>query len=50
MFNDINEEDTSFVDCKHKHMIKLGAPPDKVRVLKRLLPIEFHGFTSRIDF
>ena len=39
----INEQDTSFVDCKHKHMMKSGAPPDKFRVL------EFHGFTSRID-
>ena len=26
------------------------APPDKVRALHCLLPIEFHGFTSRIDF
>ena len=31
-------------------MMKSGAPPDKVGVLSRLLPIEFHGFTSRIDF
>ena len=31
-------------------MMKSGAPPDKVRVLHCLLPIEFHGFTSRIDF
>ena len=48
--SDINEQDTSFFDCKHKHMIKSGALPDKVKVLYRLLPIEFHGFTSRIDF
>ena len=40
ILNDINEQDTSFLDCKHKHMIKSGAPPDKVRV---------HGFTSRIN-
>ena len=46
--NDINEQDTSFLDCKH--MMKHGTPPDKVGVLHRLLPIEFHGFTSRIDF
>ena len=38
-----------FFDCKHKHMMKSGAPPDKVGVLYRLLLIEFHGFTSRID-
>ena len=33
----------------NKHMMKRGAPPDKVGVLHRLLPIEFHGFTGRID-
>ena len=49
ILNDINEQDTSFLDCKHKHMMK-RAPPDKVGVLYRLLPIEFHGFTSKIDF
>ena len=32
ILNDINEQDTSFLDCKHKHMIKCGAPPDKFRV------------------
>ena len=32
IFNDINEQDTSFLDCKHKHMMKCGAPPDKFRV------------------
>ena len=31
-------------------MMKTGAPPDKIGVLHRLLPMEFHGFTSRIDF
>ena len=53
ILNDINEQDTSFLDCKHKRIInnKSGAPPDKFRVLPRLLlPIEFDGFTSRIDF
>ena len=50
MLNDTNEQDTSFFDCKHKHMMKSGAPPDKVSVLHRLLPIEFHGFTRRINF
>ena len=48
--NDINEPDISFLDCKHKHMMKSGAPPNKVPILHRLLPIEFHGFNSRIDF
>ena len=46
ILNDISEQDTSFLDCKHKHVTKSGAPPDKVRVLYRLLPIEFYG----IDF
>ena len=41
---------TSFLDGKHKHMMKSGAPPDKVGVLYRLLPIDLHSFTSRIDF
>ena len=46
---DINEQESSFLDCKHKHMMKSGAPPDKVGVLYHLLPTEFHGLTSRID-
>ena len=50
IFNDITGKDTSLLDCKHKHMMKSGAPPDKVRVLHCLLPIEFNGFTRRIDF
>ena len=39
--NDINEQDTSFLDCKHKHMMKSRAPPDKFGVL-------YHIFTYRI--
>ena len=42
ILKDINEQDTSFLDCKHKHMMKVG-------VLHCLSPIEFHGFTSRSD-
>ena len=34
--------------CNHKHMMKRGAPPDKFEVLHHLLPIEFHGFISRM--
>ena len=30
ILNDINEQDKSFLDCKHKHMMKSGAPPDIV--------------------
>ena len=48
ILNDINEQDTSFLDCKHKHMMKCGAPPHKCTV-HVCLPIEFHGFTSRIN-
>ena len=29
ILDDINEQDTSFLDCKHKHMMKSGAPHDK---------------------
>ena len=32
IFNDINEQDTSFLDCKHKRMMKCGAPPNKFGV------------------
>ena len=50
IFNNITEQDTSLLDCKHKHMMKRGAPLYKVGVLYRLLPIEFHDFTNKIDF
>ena len=50
ILDDINEQDTFFLNCKHKHMTKSRAPPDKFRVPHHLLPIKFHGFTSRIDF
>ena len=52
ILDDINEQDTSFLECKYKHMMKSGAPPNKVGVLYCLLPrsIEFHCFTSRIHF
>ena len=49
ILDDTNEQDTSFVDCKHKHMMKSGAPPDKFGVLFRMFTIEFHRFTSRIN-
>ena len=32
ILNDINNQDTSFLDCKHRHMMKCGAPPDKFGV------------------
>ena len=37
ILDDINEQDTSFLDCKHKHMMKSRAPPDKFRVLYCML-------------
>ena len=49
ILHDINEQDTSFVDCKHKHMMKSGARPDKFIVHYVWLPIEFHGFSSGIN-
>ena len=38
-----------FSDCKYKHMLENGAPPDKFDVLYRVLHIEFHCFNSSID-
>ena len=47
ILNDINGQDTSFLDCKHKHMMKCGAPPDRPCTV--CLPTEFHDFTSRFN-
>ena len=41
ILDDINEEDPSFLDCKHKHMMKSGAPRDKFGFL-------YHMVTYRI--
>ena len=49
MPNDINEQDTSFLDCKHKHMMKSGAPPDKFGVLYCMFTYKIPWFQSRID-
>ena len=49
IINNINERDSSSLDCKHKHMLENGAPPDKCGVLYRVLPIEFHSFNTRIN-
>ena len=43
ILDDINEQRTSFLDCKHKHMMKHGAPSDKFRVL-------YHMVTYRIPW
>ena len=49
VYSTISINKTHF-DCKHKHMMKSGAPPEIVEGLHRLLPIEFHDFTSIIDY
>ena len=43
ILDDINEQVTSFLDCKDKHMMKSGAPPDKFGVL-------YHMVTYRIPW
>ena len=48
ILNYINEQDTFIRDCKRNHMQKSGAPPDKVRGLYRLLPIEFGSWSYLI--
>ena len=40
ILNNINEQDKSILDCKHKHRMKSGSPPNKDGVLYHLLPIK----------
>ena len=47
MLDDINEQDTSFVDCKHKHMMKSGAPPDQFGVLYRMVTYKIPWFQKK---
>ena len=49
ILDDTNEQDTSFLDCKHKHLMKSGAPLTNSESCTLRLPIEFHGFTSKIN-
>ena len=49
ILNDINEQDTSFLDCKHKHMMNAELHLTNSESCTVWLPIEFHGFTSRIN-
>ena len=44
ILNNINEQDTSFLDCKHKHMMKRGAPPDKFGVLYSMVTYRISWF------
>ena len=50
MLDDINEQDTSFVDCKHKHMMKSGAPPDKFGVPYRMVTYRIPCFYKQNKF
>ena len=47
ILDDISEQDKSFLDCQHKHKMKCGAPPDKFRVLYRMVTYRIPWFTSR---
>ena len=37
---------TSFLDCKHKHMMKSGAPPDRFIVLYRMVTYRIPWFAQ----
>ena len=45
VLNAINEQGTSFLYCKHKHMMKSGDPPDKVGIT--VCYLEFYGMVSQ---
>ena len=47
--DDLKEQDTSFFDCQHKHMMKSGAPPDKFGVLYRMVTYRIPWFHSKIN-
>ena len=44
ILDDINEQDTYFLGCKHKHMMKSGAPPYKFGVLYRMVTYRIPWF------
>ena len=50
VLDDINEQGTSFLDCKHKHMMKGGAPPDKFEVLYRMVTYRIPWFHKQNYF
>ena len=47
ILDNINEQDPSFLDCKHKHMMKSGAPPDKFGVLYHM--VTYRNPWSKMD-
>ena len=50
ILNGINEQETYFLDCKHKHMMKSGAPPDKFGVLYRIVTYRIPWFHKQNYF
>ena len=50
ILDDINEQDTSFLNCKHKHMMKSGAPPEKFIVLCRMVTYRIPWFHKQNQF
>ena len=44
ILGDINEQDTSFLNGKHEHMMKRGAPPDKFGVLDHMVTYRIPWF------
>ena len=44
ILDDLNEQDRSFLYCKHKHMMKSGAPPDKIGVLYGMVTYKIPWF------
>ena len=47
ILNNINEQDTSFLDCKHKHMMKRGSSLHKVRLLYRMVAYRIRWFHNQ---
>ena len=44
ILDETNEQDTSFLDYKHKHLMKSGAPPDKFGVPYRMVTYRIPWF------
>ena len=48
--HDVNDQDTSFLYCKHKQMMKCGAPPDKFGVLYCMVTYRIPWFHKQNSF
>ena len=44
ILDDLHEQDTSVLNCKHKHMMKSGATPDKFGVLYSMVTYRIPWF------